>query len=97
KELVARYKNESLQIKKLREEHQKLSSTNQSVKDAYDKTNIKLKQTQFEYKELNNTIKNHHSNLATAQKAVNNEKASLNGLERAIAKTTNEMKAFNKE
>ncbi|MDU0374336.1 phage tail tape measure protein [Staphylococcus pseudintermedius] len=97
KELVARYKDESLQIKKLREEHQKLSSTNQSVKDAYDKTNIKLKQTQFEYKELNNTIKNHHSNLATAQKAVNNEKASLNGLERAIAKTTNEMKAFNKE
>ncbi len=97
KELVARYKEEGQQVKKLRADNETLSNSNQKVKNTYNKTNTELKQTENEFKELNNTIKNHNTNLAKAQKAVNNEKASLNNLERTIAKTKSEMTAFNKE
>ncbi len=97
KELVARYKEEGQQVKKLRANNETLSNSNQKVKNTYNKTNTELKQTENEFKELNNTIKNHNTNLAKAQKAVNNEKASLNNLERTIAKTKSEMTAFNKE
>ncbi|PCF86398.1 phage tail tape measure protein [Staphylococcus intermedius] len=97
KALVAQYKEEGQQVKKLRADNEKLSNSNQKLKNTYDKTNAELKQTENEFKELNNTIKNHNTNLAKAQKAVNNEKASLNNLERTIAKTKSEMKAFNKE
>ncbi|RZI03037.1 phage tail tape measure protein [Staphylococcus condimenti] len=97
KELDERYKKEETQVEKLRGENKKLSDSNEKVKSTYDKTNKELKQTEKEYNDVNKTIKDHNKNLAAAENQVNNEKASLNNLQRAIDKTTNEMKEFNKE
>ncbi|PNZ60945.1 phage tail tape measure protein [Staphylococcus casei] len=97
KELVQRYKEEGSQVKNLKNKNENLATTNKKVKDSYDKTNTELKQTEKEYNKLNSTIKNHDQNLAKAKNAVNNERASMNNLQKTIDKTKNEMKSFNKE
>ncbi|MGW8014798.1 phage tail tape measure protein [Staphylococcus xylosus] len=97
KELVQKYKDEDAQVKKLRKQNDSLVSTNKKVKDTYDKTNTELKQTEKEYNNLNSTIKNHGHNLTNAQKKVNDERTSMNNLQKSIDRTSKEMKSFNKE
>lgn len=97
KELVQKYKDEDAQVKKLRKQNDSLVSTNKKVKDTYDKTNTELKQTEKEYNNLNSTIKNHGQNLTNAQKKVNDERTSMNNLQKSIDRTSKEMKSFNKE
>ncbi|MBO3073324.1 phage tail tape measure protein [Staphylococcus xylosus] len=97
KELVKKYKDEDAQVKKLRKQNDSLVSTNKKVKDTYDKTNTELKQTEKEYNNLNSTIKNHGQNLTNAQKKVNDERTSMNNLQKSIDRTSKEMKSFNKE
>lgn len=97
KELVQKYKDEDAQVKKLRKQNDSLVSTNKKVKDTYDKTNTELKQTEKEYNNLNSTIKNHGQNLTNAQKKVNDERTSMNNLQKSIDRTSKEMKVFNKE
>ncbi|MDW8546361.1 phage tail tape measure protein [Staphylococcus pseudoxylosus] len=97
KELVQKYKYEDAQVKKLRKQNDSLVSTNKKVKDTYDKTNTELKQTEKEYNNLNSTIKNHGQNLTNAQKKVNDERTSMNNLQKSIDRTSKEMKSFNKE
>lgn len=97
KELVQRYKDEEAQVKNLRAKNDALANTNKKVQSSYDKTNTELKQTEKEYEKLNSTIKNHDKNIVQAQKAVNNERTSMNNLQKSIDRTSNEMKAFNKE
>lgn len=97
KELVQKYKDEDAQVKKLRKQNDSLVSTNKKVKDTYDKTNTELKQTEKDYNNLNSTIKNHGHNLTNAQKKVNDERTSMNNLQKSIDRTSKEMKSFNKE
>ncbi|AWQ90164.1 tail length tape measure domain protein [Staphylococcus aureus] len=41
-----------------------LSKSNDKIESSYAKTNTKLKQTEKEFNDLNNTIKNHSANVA---------------------------------
>ncbi|HDE6754573.1 TPA: phage tail tape measure protein [Staphylococcus aureus] len=97
KALVEQYKQEGNQVQKLKVQNDNLSKSNDKIESSYAKTNTKLKQTEKEFNDLNNTIKNHSANVAKAETAVNKEKAALNNLERSIDKASSEMKTFNKE
>lgn len=97
KALVEQYKQEGNQVQKLKVQNDNLSKSNDKIESSYAKTNTKLKQTEKEFNDLNNTIKNHSANVAKVETAVNKEKAALNNLERSIDKASSEMKTFNKE
>lgn len=95
--LVEQYKKERTNVKQLSDSQKVLKTENDKVKQSFSKSNSELKQSQNQHKKLNKEVQDYTKNQAAAVKKINDEKVSLNNLERAIDKTTNEMKSFNKE
>lgn len=95
--LVEQYKKERTNVKQLSDSHKVLKIENDKVKQSFNKSNSELKQSQNQHNKLNKEIQDYTKNQAEATKKINNEKTSLNNLEKAIEKTSNEMKLFNKE
>lgn len=95
--LVEQYKKERATVKQLSDRHKELKGQNDKVKQSYKQSSAELKNTQNHHKKLNKEIQEYTKNQAEAVKKINSEKTSLNNLERAIEKTSKEMKLFNKE
>lgn len=95
--LVEQYKKERATVKQLSDRHKELKGQNDKVKQSYKQSSAELKNTQNQHKKLNKEIQDYTKNQAEAVKKINSEKTSLNNLERAIEKTSKEMKLFNKE
>ncbi|MDT0703904.1 phage tail tape measure protein [Mammaliicoccus sciuri] len=95
--LVEQYKKERATVKQLSDRHKELKGQNDKVKQSYKQSSAELKNTQNQHKKLNKEIQDYTKNQAEAVKKINGEKASLNNLERAIEKTSKEMKLFNRE
>lgn len=95
--LIASHKEESANVKKLKNTYKELEAENKEIKNSYAKSNDEVKKAQREYDKLSKTIKDYPKNLANAEKAVNNERTAMNNLQKSIDKTSNELKAFNKE
>ncbi|MEB6231388.1 phage tail tape measure protein [Mammaliicoccus sciuri] len=95
--LVEQYKKERATVKQLSDRHKELKGQNDKVKQSYKQSSAELKNTQNQHKKLNKEIQDYTKNQAEAVKKINSEKTSLNNLERAIEKTSKEMKLFNRE
>lgn len=95
--LVEQYKKERATVKQLSDRHKELKGQNDKVKQSYKQTSSELKNAQNQHKKLNKEIQDYTKNQAEAVKKINSEKTSLNNLERAIEKTSKEMKLFNRE
>ncbi|ORI05529.1 phage tail tape measure protein [Mammaliicoccus sciuri] len=95
--LVEQYKKERATVKQLSDRHKELKGQNDKVKQSYKQSSSELKNAQAQHKKLNKEIQDYTKNQAEATKKINNEKVSLNDLEKAIEKTSKEMKLFNKE
>lgn len=95
--LVEQYKKERATVKQLSDRHKELKGQNDKVKQSYKHSSAELKNTQNQHKKLNKEIQDYTKNQAEAVKKINSEKTSLNNLERAIEKTSKEMKLFNRE
>ena len=95
--LVEQYKKERATVKQLSDRHKELKGQNDKVKLSYKQSSAELKNTQNQHKKLNKEIQDYTKNQAEAVKKINSEKTSLNNLERAIEKTSKEMKLFNRE
>lgn len=95
--LVEQYKKERATVKQLSDRHKELKGQNDKVKQSYKQSSSELKNAQNQHKKLNKEIQDYTKNQAEAVKKINSEKTSLNNLERAIEKTSKEMKLFNRE
>lgn len=95
--LIASHKEENANVKKLKITYKELEAENKEIKNSHAKSNDEVKKAQREYDKLSKTIKDYPKNLANAEKAVNNERTAMNNLQKSIDKTSNELKAFNKE
>ncbi|OEL06901.1 hypothetical protein AST13_02360 [Staphylococcus xylosus] len=97
RKLQALHKTSKNTIDELKNANKRLKDENKAVGQSHKASSDALKEAERVRNNSFKTIKDYSKNLANAEKAMNREKASMNSLQKAINKTEQEFKQFNKE